>query len=80
MKKFLCCLFLFFITACSHDKQVIIDSPTSQDIGSVCTLVTSFDDDIYNISIFYVTNDNYPVLSNDLSSIVDLSLKYSVNG
>ena len=80
MKKILCCLLLICLMGCESKEKVIIP-PTSDELGNVCTIVSEFDNDIYNISLFYTENENYPILNkDDFNYINQLALRYSDEG
>ena len=80
MKKLLCCLFLLCLTACGNNEKIVF-APSSAELGNMCTIVSEFDNDVYNISLFYTENENYPILNkDDFNYINQLALKYSDEG
>ena len=61
------------------EKKVI--PPESGQVGKMCTYVVSFDDDMYNISIYYETMGEYIIENEEDFNIIDeISLKYSKTG
>ena len=80
MKKIFCCLLCLILVSCGKNEKVVTP-PSSNELGSICTIVSEFDQDVYNISLFYTENENYPVLNaNDFYYINQLGLKYSGEG
>ena len=80
MKKILCVLLVLGLVACSEEKPVII-APESHELGNICTLITEFDEDMYNLSFFYTENEQYPILNkDDFTYINQLGLKHSSSG
>lgn len=80
MKKLFFCLLCLMLVSCG-EKEKVVTPPTSSELGSICTIVSEFDQDVYNISLFYTENETYPVLNeSDFYYINQLGLKYSGEG
>ena len=83
MKKIISSLLVLCLVACGskEEEKIEVLPPTSNELGNVCTIVTEFDDDMYNISLFYTENETYPILNKDeFNYINQLGLKYSEDG
>ncbi|MGN1344988.1 MAG: hypothetical protein ACI4U3_10420 [Traorella sp.] len=77
MKKIVYWILAFMLVACQNKNENLLVQP--QNVGQMCTLVTDFSDDIYNISLFYT--EEYPILNkDDFNYISQLALKYSTQG
>lgn len=79
MKKLLLLSILLF-SACTPSKVEVVP-PTYQELGKICTYITSFDQDFYNVSVYYDQNDEYPIQNEkELYEISDTIIKYSSSG
>ncbi len=80
MRKVILLLFLICLSACQQESEAITP-PTHQELGKICTLVTTFDDDMVNVSIYYTQNETYPIKNEkEIFEINDMILKYSSSG
>lgn len=80
MRKVLLLLCLICLSACQQESEVITP-PTHEELGKICTLVTTFDDDMVNVSIYYTQNETYPIKNEkEIFEINDMILKHSSSG
>lgn len=80
MRKGLLLLCLICLSACQQKSEVIIP-PTHEELGKICTLVTTFDDEMVNVSIYYTQNETYPIKNEkEIFEINDMILKHSSSG
>ena len=80
MRKVILVFLLIFLSACQTKNEVVIP-PAHDQLGKICTLVTTFDDDMVNVSIYYTQNEAYPIQNEEeMFKINDMILKHSSSG
>lgn len=80
MRKIILIAMLIFLSAC-QPKEVVVTPPNHEELGKICTLVTTFEDDMVNVSIYYTQNETYPIQNeNELYEVNDMILRYSSSG
>lgn len=80
MRKVILVFLLIFLSACQTKNEVVIP-PVHDQLGKICTLVTTFDDDMVNVSIYYTQNETYPIQNEEeIFKINDMILKHSSSG
>lgn len=80
MKRVINILLLLCLSACQTENEVITP-PTHEELGRICTLVTTFDEEMVNVSIYYTSNESYPIQNEEeLFEVNDMIIKYSSSG
>ena len=81
MKKILSYLVIILIISGCQKEEITVTPPNDDQVGKMCTFVVGFEDDMYNISLYYESNENYPLKNEHDFNIIDtMSLKYSKTG
>lgn len=81
MKKILSCLIVMLMVGGCQKEEPEVVPPSSSQVGKMCTYVVRFDNDMYNISLYYESAEGYPLKNEDDFNIIDsMSLKYSKTG
>ena len=80
MRKVILVFLLICLSAC-QTKSEVVTPPVHDQLGKICTLVTTFDDDMVNVSIYYTQNETYPIQNEEeMFKINDMILKHSSSG